>query len=139
MRVVVGFGNTLRGEDGFGVDVVKELQNYTLENTKLITAFQLTPELALELKEYEEIIFVDAAHSDNESYVLACNIETKTQNTLSHHISIQMIVSILNTLYKSFPKFQVCSMLTNNYDNILNQEKYNENIVKTVKYIKKSQ
>ena len=138
MRVIVGFGNDLRGEDGFGVDVVKELQKYPIQNTKLISTFQLTPELALELKEYDEIIFVDAAHSESNNYALACNIENKTNNTLSHHISIQMILSILNTLYKSFPQHQVFSMLTNSYDSILNQEKYNENISKTVKYIKNS-
>ncbi|MCD4758823.1 MAG: hydrogenase maturation protease [Arcobacteraceae bacterium] len=135
-RVIVGFGNDLRGEDGFGIEVVKQLQKYPLKNTKLIRTFQLTPELALELQEFDEIIFVDAAHSDTNHYALACNLEKTNQNTISHHISIEMILSILNSLYDSFPTFQVYSMLTNSYDIVKNQEKYNENIIKTVKYIK---
>ena len=135
-RVIVGFGNDLRGEDGFGIEVIKQLQKYPLKNTKLISTFQLTPELALKLQEFDEIIFVDAAHSDTNHYTLACNLEKTNQNTISHHISIEMILSILNSLYDSFPIFQVYSMLTNSYDIVKNQEKYNENILKTVKYIK---
>lgn len=135
--MIVGFGNDLRGEDGFGIEVVKQLQKYPLKNTKLISTFQLTPELALDLQEFDEIIFVDAAHSDTFDYVLACNLEQTTQNTLSHHISIQMIISILNSLYDSFPTYEVYSMLTNSYDFVKNKKKYNENIIKTVKFIKK--
>lgn len=136
MRVVVGFGNNLRGEDGFGIDVVNELHKHQLQNTKLITTFQLTPELALELKEFDEIIFVDAAHSQTDHYALACNIENKTQNNLSHHISIEMILSILSSLYNCSVKHQVYSMLTDSYESIQNQEKYTQSIEKTVEYIK---
>ncbi len=136
-KVIVGFGNDLRGEDGFGVEVIKKLQNYPLKDTKLISTFQLTPELALDLKNFDEIIFVDAAHSQTNHYCLACNLENRSQNNLSHHIGIDMIISILNSLYNSFPKFQVYSMLTNSYDIVENKNKYNEMIIKTSKYIKK--
>lgn len=128
MRVIVGFGNNLRGEDGFGVDLINELQKYTLPHTKLISAFQLTPELALELKEFDEIIFVDAAYSEFHHYAIACNIEQTQVNNLSHHITIQMILEILHTLYNHFPKYQVYSMLTNSFDIIVNSEKYLKNI-----------
>jgi len=135
LRVIVGFGNTLRGEDGFGVDVLEELEKHSLADTKLISIFQLTPELALELQEFDEIVFVDAAHSESNHYALACNLEKPNQNTLSHHISIWMILSILNTLYECFPKYQIYSMLTNNYDVIENREKYQQNIMQTAQYI----
>jgi hydrogenase maturation protease len=133
---VLGFGNTLRGEDGFGVDVIAELQKHHLNGTKLISVFQLTPELALELKEFDEIIFVDAAHCEKHHYALACSLDSTEQNTLSHHISIQMILSILKSLYNSSPAHQVYSMLTDSYDTVTNQQKYNQNILKTAKFIK---
>lgn len=135
-RVVVGFGNDLRGEDGFGVEVIKELEKQQLQDTKLISTFQLTPELALELKEFDEIIFVDAAHSENHHYALACNLESKNSINLSHHISIKMIMTILNTLYEVFPKHLVYSMLSSSYDFIFDEEKYKKNIVETAKQIK---
>lgn len=135
MRAILGFGNSLRGEDGFGVDVLHELQKYSLKDTKLITAFQLTPELALELVGFDEIIFVDAADSEVHHYALACNLEKSNQNLLSHHISISTLLAILNTLYKSFPKYQIYSMLTNSYDRIEDREKYEQNIIKIAKFL----
>ena len=42
MRVIIGYGNELRGEDAFGLDVIKELQKLSLKDTKLISVFQLT-------------------------------------------------------------------------------------------------
>ena len=137
MRVIVGFGNDLRGEDGFGVDVIKELQKHTLANTKLISTFQLTPELALDLKEYDEIIFVDAAYSEIEHYALACNLEKNCYNSsITHHISIFMIVNILNNLYNHFPQFTIYSMLTNCFENIKSEKQYQKNIKTIVKHIK---
>lgn len=137
MRVIVGFGNDLRGEDGFGVDVIKELQKHTLANTKLISTFQLTPELALNLKEYDEIIFLDAAYSETEHYALACNLEKNYNNSsITHHISIFMIVNILNNLYNHFPQFTVYSMLTNSFENIKSEKEYQKNIKTIVKHIK---
>ncbi len=134
--MIVGFGNDLRGEDGFGVEVVKELQKSTLPNTKLISTFQLTPELALELKQFDEVIFIDAAYSDTKHYKLACNLENKNQNNLSHHISIKMILEILHTVYNHFPKYQVYSMLTNSFDTIKNKRDYHKKIERVTKYIK---
>ena len=130
-RIVVGFGNDLRGEDGFGIEVIEELRKYHLCDTKLISIFQLTPELALELKEFDEIIFVDAADSSSDHYALACNLETTQHNTLSHHISIETILGILHTLYGHFPKFQVYSILTDHYESIGEQKKYKERIATT--------
>jgi hydrogenase maturation protease len=134
LRIIVGYGNTLRGEDGFGADLIDELAKHDLKETKLLKTFQLTPELALELKEYDEIIFIDAAHSEYETYELACSLQNTTQNTLSHHISIKMMISILNSLYDHYPSYEVYSMLTNNYDEIADKKRYNSNISKIVKY-----
>ena len=135
MRIIVGYGNTLRGEDGFGADLIDELAKHKLKDTKLLKTFQLTPELALELKGYDEIIFVDAAHSDSNTYEIACSLQNTTQNTLSHHISIKMMISILNSLYEHYPTYEVYSILTNNYDQITDKKRYDSNISKIVKYL----
>jgi len=134
MRVIIGYGNTLRGEDGFGVDVIEKLQNYNLVDTKLISTFQLTPELCLELLEANEIIFVDAAYGEDR-YKLGCNLTKTTHTTLSHHITPKVIVSILKDVY--FLKFNyiIYSMFTDCFDNIDNSIKYQECIDFTVEYI----
>lgn len=136
MRIIIGYGNDLRGEDGFGVEVVRELQNKVKKDTKLIEAYQLTPELCLELLVADEIIFIDAAFSGDSHYKLACILEPLNQTNLSHHISPKMILSILNGVYNRYPSYQIYSMLTNEFDKIDDLEKYNRMLEKVVLYLK---
>ncbi len=135
MRTIVGYGNDLRGEDAFGVDVIKELQNYKIDKTKLISQFQLTPEIVLELLDSDEIIFVDATYSLKNHYALACNRYEKNNSNLSHHIEPIEIMTILNSVYKKYPNFQIFSMLTNNFETILNMKLYKQNIKTIVKFL----
>lgn len=138
MRIVIGYGNDLRGEDGFGVEVIRklQLQSNAQNNTKLIEVYQLTPELCLELLEASEIIFIDAAFSKTNHYKLACHIMFENQTNLSHHISPKMIISLLNNVYNIYPKFQVYSMFTNQFDKIGNEKLYREKIEEVRKFIK---
>jgi len=131
LRTIIGYGNDLRGEDAFGVDVLKNLELENLENTQLLTLFQLTPEILLDLLESDEIVFVDACYSPDYPYALACNLEEQNQNTLSHHISYTMIVKMLNSLYNKYPKYEVFSMLSLEFDEVKDEKKYRQ-VVKNV-------
>jgi|GEM_PF-632427 len=135
MRVIIGYGNELRGEDAFGIDVVKELEKYELKDTKLISTFQLTPEIVLDLQECDEIVFVDACYSMENQYKLACSIEQQNCLTLSHHIGSRNIIGILNSVYNRYPIYEVYSMLTDSFDEISDNTKYISSIQKTSKYL----
>jgi hydrogenase maturation protease len=134
-RLIVGFGNTLRGEDAFGVDAILMLQNKALKNTTLLSAFQLTPEMALELLDYSHIIFIDTAFSPCCQYALACSLENAKGVTLSHHISAFHLIDILNTLYGHFPSFEIFSMLGNNFEAITNKIAYHQALEKTTQFL----
>lgn len=127
--MIIGYGNTLRGEDGFGCDVIKQLENYDLKDTKLISTFQLTPELCLDLLEVSEIIFIDACYLENEKYHyhFGCSIEEESTN-LSHHISPKMIIKLLESIYSKRIQYSIFGMFTNNFEQILHTDKYNESI-----------
>lgn len=135
MRVILGYGNSLRGEDGFGVDVITELEKFDLPQTKLISVFQLTPEIVLELLCADEIVFVDACFSQTDNYSLACAINRQNGFNLTHHISPKMVMEMLNSLYKKYPKFQIHSMLSSNFDFIENEKKYMTNVRKVANYL----
>ncbi len=135
MRVIVGFGNELRGEDAFGVDVVKLLQELPLKDTKLISLFQLTPELCLDLLDADEVFFIDASFCESNHYALACSLENQTTLTLSHHISINTIKEMLNTLYNHYPNIEQFSMLTCSFDEIKNRDLYERRVNEMVKYL----
>lgn len=135
MITIVGFGNELRGEDAFGVNVISELQKLKLQNLKLISCFQLTPELTLELKDSSKIIFIDAAYSVEEQYKLACNLQNNISNSLTHHISIDTLIYMLKQLYNKSPNFEIFSMLTSSFDKIRDEEKYLKCIKETIEAI----
>ncbi len=136
MRVIIGYGNNLRGEDAFGVDCIKELEKYKLKDTILISTFQLTPEIVLELLDCDEIVFIDASYSIENQYKLACSIEQQNSSILSHHITPKTIIKLLNTIYDNYPTYKLYSMSTNSFDKILNTEQYTKSIKRTVSQIR---
>lgn len=60
--LVLGIGNPLRGDDGFGAAVIDALRaEGVMEGVELRAVHQLTPELVDELTEVERVAFVDAS------------------------------------------------------------------------------
>jgi len=58
--LIIGYGNTLRGDDGVGPRVAEAIAGWGLPNVRAISTAQLTPELAEALAGAEVVIFVDA-------------------------------------------------------------------------------
>lgn len=59
--IIVGFGNTLRGDDGLGQAVAAVLAAAPPEGADVLACHQLTPELAEQLAAAALAVFVDAA------------------------------------------------------------------------------
>jgi hydrogenase maturation protease len=132
MRIIVGYGNELRGEDAFGGDVIKELEKKSLQESKLISTFLLTPELLLELFEADEIIFIDAAYSEQNQYALASLLLTESESNLSYNLTPQSLMQMLKSLYDLTPKYLVYSLLTNSFERIGDQVLYKGAVLKVV-------
>lgn len=58
--LVIGFGNSLRGDDGVGARVVERIAARRWSQTVTLTATQLVPELATVVASAAGVIFVDA-------------------------------------------------------------------------------
>jgi hydrogenase maturation protease len=132
LRVIIGYGNTLRGEDGFGVEVISLLQKQDLKDTKLISAYQLTPELCLDLLDASKIIFIDACYGKNH-YAQACDITESQDTNLSHHISPKIIISMLKNLYDVDIEYEIYSMITDEFDCIKDRNSYEKCVREVVK------
>jgi hydrogenase maturation protease len=128
MRAIIGYGSAIRGEDAFGLDVIKELQNFPLKETKLISAHQLTPEMVLELQDADEIIFIDSCHDEKNRYALACSLSEQSTLNLSHHISPKTIIYMLKNLYAKNPDFYIYSMMSSSFESIADNKRYKEAI-----------
>ena len=59
--LVIGYGNTLRGDDGVGPRVVEAIGTLGLPGVRTLICPLLTPELADPISRAEKVIFVDAA------------------------------------------------------------------------------
>ncbi|MDD5373194.1 MAG: hypothetical protein PHO62_07180 [Sulfurimonas sp.] len=135
MRVIIGYGNELRGEDAFGVAVIKEMQKFSLKDTKLISVFQLTPEIVLELLDADEIIFIDTCSDEKNHYSLSCSLSEQNGLNLSHHISPKTIIYMLKSLYNRHPNFFIYSMMSSSFDEITDLKKYRECVDIAVKHL----
>lgn len=59
-NLVIGYGNTLRGDDGVGPWVAEQLSQEAGADLRAIAVFQLTPDLAAEIAWADRVWFVDA-------------------------------------------------------------------------------
>ncbi len=58
---MIGYGNTLRSDDGVGPKAVEAIEHLRLEGVRTLCCDLLTPELADPISRAERVIFVDAA------------------------------------------------------------------------------
>lgn len=58
--LVIGYGNTLRGDDGVGYRIAELVDTWQLPHMRAIACQQLTPELAIEIAASDRVFFVDA-------------------------------------------------------------------------------
>ena len=59
--LVIGYGNTLRGDDGVGPRVAEAVEKLILPNVRTLICQQLSPEHADPISRAEKVVFVDAA------------------------------------------------------------------------------
>lgn len=59
--LIIGYGNTLRGDDGVGPRVAEVVESLQLPNVRTLICQQLSPEHADPISRAETVIFVDAA------------------------------------------------------------------------------
>jgi hydrogenase maturation protease len=59
--LVIGYGNTLRGDDGVGVRVAEAVEALKLPDVRTFTCQQLNPEHAEPISQADRVVFVDAA------------------------------------------------------------------------------
>ena len=59
--LVIGYGNTLRRDDGVGYRGAEAVADWQLERVTVRPCHQLMPELAAEIAQAQQVLFVDAA------------------------------------------------------------------------------
>jgi hydrogenase maturation protease len=97
--LVIGYGNTLRGDDGLGVYAVEQLAQQS-SDLDLVTCHQLTPELVEIIKDANQVIFIDAEEGVNSGEIREYHIEPDSQiEAFNHHVSPAALLSAVYDLY----------------------------------------
>ena len=100
--LVIGYGNSLRSDDGAGQIVANKIAEWKLPRVKSLAVHQLTPELAENIAQADTVIFIDAILTDaeNPGSVQIREIEAADVNSsLGHSCDPRSLLAMSQILY----------------------------------------
>ena len=124
--LIIGYGNRDREDDGAGWHMLNHIANklnlVTPElpgdiavsadgHLKLLYLFQLLPEMAEDLSEFERVIFMDAHNSDQLPEIILEPLSAKsTHSAFTHHLAPEELLAITQTIGKQLPEAWLASV-----------------------------
>jgi hydrogenase maturation protease len=102
--LVVGYGNTLRGDDGLGPRVATVIADRNLRNVRTLSLAQLTPELAEPLAHAQAAIFIDSVIDCGQAGVTISSIAAvETDAPMTHQCDPRTLLALAHALYRRAP------------------------------------
>jgi hydrogenase maturation protease len=104
--LVVGYGNTLRGDDGIGYHIAETVAEWQFPQVRSIAVHQLLPELAVDIAEVDLAIFVDAVVATapaKPDITITPIFAGGDENFSTHIITPQLLLGITQKLYGATP------------------------------------
>ncbi len=106
--LVVGYGNSLRSDDGVGWHAaMRAADDPRFAGVAVLAVHQLTPELALDLSRVDVAVFIDAAMSLATGFVVMHELTSggagSTASTSSHHVDAGTLLAMARQLYGAAP------------------------------------
>jgi hydrogenase maturation protease len=115
---IIGYGSTLRGDDGVGQYVAHALMEAPIgADVDIITRHQLTPELVLAVAQADYVIFIDACEGETPGEVTLKTIEPdSTSGSFSHQVTPMSLLAAAQNLYGKLPQAYLLSIAGTNFD-----------------------
>jgi hydrogenase maturation protease len=110
--LVVGFGNTLRTDDGVGRHAAQQLvMDPRLDGATVIACHQLAPEIALDLSQAAFAVLIDASATQPAgTFTIEPLSPTPSGTSGSHHVDAAELVGLAATLYGHAPEVVTVSV-----------------------------
>jgi hydrogenase maturation protease len=102
--VVIGYGNTLRGDDGIGIAVAEAIAALGLPEVRAIAVPQLTPELTELLAEVRLAVFVDATAEEADGVEVLPMGPADVAPSLGHMSNPRALLALTRAIYGAFPR-----------------------------------
>ena len=105
-KLVVGYGNPTRSDDGIGWYAVEALKEVLNGSADFITEHQLLPEMALDFEGYEKVLFIDAAVGKTPGEIKVVPIEygQPANKTITHHVHPQDLLALAHAHFNAHPE-----------------------------------
>jgi hydrogenase maturation protease len=100
--LVIGYGNTLRGDDAAGIHAAESIAKVHPE-IKYLYLHQLVPDLAEQIAEYETVFFLDADVNARKPNVRLVEPGIKASQPHTHFVSPESLLQLSQTLYQRVP------------------------------------
>lgn len=115
MKILVyGYGNPGRQDDGLGIRLCEELENWVhqqgINNVTFDTNYQLNAEDSLLASEHDVVIFVDAAKEENETFSFNPIKPARKIAFTTHAMNPESVIALCDELYKKKPKAYMLSI-----------------------------
>jgi hydrogenase maturation protease len=102
--LVIGYGNDSRNDDGIGWFVVAELQKRALPGVTFETAHQLEVDFAETVRDYERVVFVDAAIPESPRAWWSEEVAPGFRShAVAHFLTPGDVLGLCRTLYGKTP------------------------------------
>ena len=102
--LVIGYGSTLRSDDGAGARAAQLLSSRALPGVSVTAAHQLTPDVAGTLAEYDRVIFIDATVLPDSEPRLERVGPAASESALGHSGSPQTMLALAKAAYGRCPE-----------------------------------
>ena len=104
--LILGYGNTLRGDDGAGRVVAERLQAIIRDpNVEILSLHQLTPDLMVNLSRADHAIFIDASATGRPGGYVCLPLYPAPQCAqFTHHASPETLLAGSRSLYGRCPE-----------------------------------
>lgn len=114
--LVIGYGNSLRGDDGVGVAVAQQLETFSWQGVQAEERHQLTPELVMMMTEFEQVIFVDAGTGLDTVQLQHLTPEEAQGTQLGHFCDPRSLLAMSAILYHYTPQTWLITIPTLNFE-----------------------
>jgi hydrogenase maturation protease len=120
--LILGYGNTLRKDDGLGVYAAQALDQLTLSgDVEIRTCQQLSPELSPLLAQVDHAVFIDAAldsRGDMPGTIRTRTLKPRTSQpgSITHHFDPETLLAMAETLYGHAPQAMLFSVTAASFD-----------------------
>jgi hydrogenase maturation protease len=108
MSLIIGYGNSLRTDDGIGAILAEALGGASFE--------YLCPELAEAISQANSLAFIDACFGEDIGQIHTGKIEAESSSEMSHQSSPSALLQMAKDLYGSAPSALLITITGSNFD-----------------------